>query len=122
QFITSRGLALVNVNYGGSTGYGRAYRDRLRGRWGEVDVNDSAAAARYLFQRGLVDSERLQIIGGSAGGYTTLLALGVTDVFTCGISEFGVADLVTFHEQTHKFESRYDEYLIGKWPDEIELY
>jgi dipeptidyl aminopeptidase/acylaminoacyl peptidase len=122
QFLTSRGIAAVDVNYGGSTGYGRAYRDRLRHNWGVVDVEDAAAAARHLADAGRVDPERMLITGGSAGGYTTLLALGVTDVFAAGISEFGVADLVSFHDDTHKFESRYDEYLIGPWPAERDLY
>ena len=122
QFFTSRGIGVVDVNYGGSTGYGREYRDRLRGRWGEVDVEDSAAAARYLAERGDVDPARVEITGGSAGGYTTLLALAIRDEFTAGTSQFGVADLVTFHEDTHKFESHYDEYLVGPWPAAIELY
>jgi dipeptidyl aminopeptidase/acylaminoacyl peptidase len=122
QFFTSRGIALVDLNYGGSTGYGREYRDRLRGRWGEVDVEDSAAAGRYLAERGDVDPARIEIFGGSAGGYTTLLALAVRDEFAAGTSYYGVADLATFHEDTHKFESRYDEYLIGPWPDAIDLY
>jgi dipeptidyl aminopeptidase/acylaminoacyl peptidase len=122
QFFTSRGIAFVDLNYGGSTGYGRDYQDRLRGRWGEVDVEDSAAAARYLADRGDVDPLRVEITGGSAGGYTTLLALAVRDEFGAGASYFGVADLVTFHAETHKFESHYDEYLIGPWPDAIELY
>jgi dipeptidyl aminopeptidase/acylaminoacyl peptidase len=122
QFLTSRGIAFVDVNYGGSTGYGRAYRDRLRHRWGEVDVNDAAAAATFLAESGRVDPARLLITGGSAGGYTALLAMGVSDVFAAGISEFGVADLVTFHEDTHKFESRYDDYLVGPWPEEKDLY
>ena len=87
-----------------------------------MDVEDAAAAARYLAETGRVDPERMLITGGSAGGYTTLLAMGVSDVFAAGISEFGVADLVTFHEDTHKFESRYDEYLIGPWPAQKELY
>ena len=122
QYFTSRGFAACDLNYGGSTGYGRAFRDRLRGRWGEVDVHDAEAAARALVQRGLVDPDRIVITGGSAGGYTTLMAMGVSDVFAAGISEFGVADLVTFHNDTHKFESRYDEYLVGKWPEEKERY
>jgi dipeptidyl aminopeptidase/acylaminoacyl peptidase len=122
QFFTSRGIGVVDLNYGGSTGYGREYRDRLRGRWGEIDVEDSAAAARYLAERGDADSARIEITGGSAGGYTTLLALAVRDEFAAGTSQFGVADLVTFHDDTHKFESHYDEYLVGKWPDEIDLY
>jgi dipeptidyl aminopeptidase/acylaminoacyl peptidase len=122
QFLTSRGIAVCDLNYGGSTGYGREFRDRLRRRWGEVDVHDSEAAARYLADRGLVDPERILITGGSAGGYTTLMAMGVSEVFAAGISEFGVADLVTFHDDTHKFESHYDEYLVGKWPDERDRY
>jgi dipeptidyl aminopeptidase/acylaminoacyl peptidase len=115
-------MAVVDLNYGGSTGYGREYRDRLRGRWGEVDVQDSAAVVRYLAERGDVDPARVEIDGGSAGGYTTLLALAIRDEFAAGTSYYGVADLVTFHEDTHKFESHYDEYLVGPWPDAIETY
>jgi dipeptidyl aminopeptidase/acylaminoacyl peptidase len=122
QLFTSRGIAVVDLNYGGSTGYGREYRDRLRGRWGEVDVEDSAAAVRYLAGRGDVDPTRVEVTGGSAGGYTTLLALAVRDEFSAGTSFYGVADLVTFHSETHKFESHYDEYLVGPWPAAIELY
>jgi dipeptidyl aminopeptidase/acylaminoacyl peptidase len=122
QFFTTRGLAVIDVNYGGSTGFGREYRDRLRGEWGVVDVEDSAAAARFLAERGDVDPARVEITGGSAGGYTTLLALAVSDEFAAGTSQYGVADLVTFHEDTHKFESHYDEYLVGPWPAAIELY
>jgi dipeptidyl aminopeptidase/acylaminoacyl peptidase len=122
QFFTSRGLAVVDLNYGGSTGYGREYRDRLRGRWGEVDVEDSAAAASYLSVRGYVDPTRVEITGGSAGGYTTLLALALRDEFAAGASHYGVADLVTFHEDTHKFESHYDEYLVGPWPEAVDVY
>jgi dipeptidyl aminopeptidase/acylaminoacyl peptidase len=122
QFFTTRGIGVVDVNYGGSTGYGREYADRLRGEWGIVDVEDSAAAARYLAERGDVDPARIEITGGSAGGYTTLLALAVRDEFAAGTSQFGVADLVTFHEDTHKFESHYDEYLVGPWPEAIETY
>ena len=122
QLFTSRGIAVVDLNYGGSTGYGREYRDRLRGRWGEVDVEDSAAAARYLGERGDADPERMQITGGSAGGYTTLMAMAVRDEFASGASYFGVADLVSFHDETHKFESHYDDYLVGPWPDTSDLY
>lgn len=122
QFFTTRGIAVVDVNYGGSTGYGREYRDRLRGQWGVVDVEDSAAAVRYLGERGDIDPARVEITGGSAGGYTTLLALAVRDEFAAGTSQFGVADLVTFHEDTHKFESHYDEYLVGPWPAAIDAY
>ena len=122
QFFTTRGIGVVDVNYGGSTGYGREYRDRLRGQWGIVDVEDSAAAARYFAERGDIDPARVEITGGSAGGYTTLLALAVRDEFAAGTSQFGVADLVTFHEDTHKFESHYDEYLVGPWPEAIDAY
>ena len=122
QLFTSRGFAVVDVNYGGSTGYGREYRDRLRGTWGEVDVEDSAAAARYLVERGDVDGTRVQIFGGSAGGYTTLLAMAVRDEFTVGVSYYGVADLVSFHSETHKFESHYDDYLVGPWPEAMDAY
>jgi dipeptidyl aminopeptidase/acylaminoacyl peptidase len=122
QFLTTRGIGVVDVNYGGSTGYGREYRDRLRHEWGVVDVEDSAAAARYLAERGDIDPARVEVTGGSAGGYTTLLALAVRDEFAAGTSQFGVADLVTFHEDTHKFESHYDEYLIGPWPAEVDTY
>ena len=122
QLFTSRGIAVIDLNYGGSTGYGREYRDRLRGTWGVVDVEDSAAAVRYLAERGDVDPARVQITGGSAGGYTTLMALAVRDEFASGASYFGVADLVTFHAETHKFESHYDDYLVGPWPEAIELY
>jgi dipeptidyl aminopeptidase/acylaminoacyl peptidase len=122
QYFTSRGIAFVDLNYGGSTGYGREYRDRLRGEWGVVDVEDSAASVRFLAERGDIDADRVEITGGSAGGYTTLLALAVRDEFAAGASYFGVADLVTFHEDTHKFESHYDEYLVGPWPEAIDLY
>jgi dipeptidyl aminopeptidase/acylaminoacyl peptidase len=122
QFFTSRGFAIADLNYGGSTGYGREYRDRLRGTWGVVDVEDSADAARYLSDRGDIDPTRIEITGGSAGGYTTLLALALRDEFAAGASYYGVADLVTFHEDTHKFESHYDDYLVGPWPDAIDVY
>jgi dipeptidyl aminopeptidase/acylaminoacyl peptidase len=122
QLFASRGLAVVDLNYGGSTGYGREYRDRLRGRWGEIDVEDSAAAARYLSARGDVDAGRIEISGGSAGGYTTLMAVAVRDEFAAGTSYYGVADLVSFHEETHKFESHYDDYLVGPWPEAIDVY
>ena len=122
QFFTTRGIGVVDLNYGGSTGYGREYRDRLRERWGEVDVEDSAAVVRHLAERGDIDPARVEITGGSAGGYTTLLALAIRDEFAAGASLFGVADLVTFHEDTHKFESHYDEYLVGPWPAAIDLY
>jgi dipeptidyl aminopeptidase/acylaminoacyl peptidase len=122
QLFTSRGIAVVDLNYAGSTGYGREYRDRLRGRWGEVDIEDSAAVVRFLADRGDIDPARVEITGGSAGGYTTLMAMAVRDEFSSGASYFGVADLVTFHDDTHKFESHYDEYLIGPWPAAKDVY
>jgi len=104
------------VNYRGSDGYGRAYRDALNGGWGVVDVDDATAAARYLAERGDVDPARMAIRGGSAGGYTTLACLAFRpEVFAAGISLFGIADLELIHEDTHKFESRYEEQLVGPW-------
>jgi dipeptidyl aminopeptidase/acylaminoacyl peptidase len=117
QFWTSRGFAVVDVNYGGSTGYGRAYRDLLKGQWGVVDVEDCVAAARFLADRGDVDPDRLAIRGGSAGGFTTLAALAFHDTFAAGVSKYGVADLAVLAQETHKFESRYLDGLIGPWPE-----
>jgi len=122
QFWTSRGFAVVDVNYGGSTGYGRAYRERLNGRWGIVDVDDCVNAARYLAGRGLADANRLAIRGGSAGGYTTLAALTFRDVFKAGASHFGVSDLEALATDTHKFESRYLDRLVGPYPERRDLY
>src|SRR5690606_25478984 len=122
QFWTSRGFAVVDVNYGGSTGYGREYRERLKGNWGIVDVADCVNAARYLAQQGEVDGERLATEGGSAGGYTTLCALTFTDVFSAGASYFGVADAAALARDTHKFESRYLDGLIGPYPEAEDLY
>jgi len=122
QFWTSRGFAVMDVNYGGSTGYGRAYRNRLRGRWGVVDVDDCVHAARYAVARGLADPRRLAIRGGSAGGYTTLCALAFRDVFHAGASYFGVSDLEAMHRETHKFESRYDHTLVGPYPARADLF
>jgi dipeptidyl aminopeptidase/acylaminoacyl peptidase len=122
QYWTSRGFAVVDVNYGGSTGYGRAYRERLKGKWGIVDVEDCMNAARYLERRGDVDGKRLAIRGGSAGGYTTLCALVFHNLFAAGASYFGVADLETLAQDTHKFESRYEEGLVGPYPQALELY
>ncbi len=122
QFWTSRGVAVVDVDYGGSTGYGREYRERLNGRWGVVDVDDCANAARYLVERALVDSSRMAITGGSAGGYTTLCALTFRDVFSAGASHYGVSDPAALAEDTHKFESRYLDCLIGPYPAERDLY
>ncbi|MCB0083152.1 MAG: S9 family peptidase, partial [Caldilineaceae bacterium] len=111
-----------DVNYGGSTGYGRAYRQRLNGQWGIVDVDDCVNAARYLVDRGQVDGNRLAIAGGSAGGYTTLSALTFRNVFRAGASHFGVADLELLAKDTHKFESRYLDNLIGPYPERRDLY
>jgi dipeptidyl aminopeptidase/acylaminoacyl peptidase len=122
QYWTSRGFAVVDVNYGGSTGYGREYRQRLNGNWGVVDVNDCANAARYLAKQGLADENRLIIRGGSAGGYTTLAALTFTNVFKAGASHFGIGDLEVFTGDTHKFESRYTFSLVGAFPEKRELY
>jgi dipeptidyl aminopeptidase/acylaminoacyl peptidase len=122
QHWTSRGFAVVDVNYGGSTGYGRSYRQRLNGRWGVVDVDDCVNAARYLAERGLVDGDRLAIRGGSAGGYTTLSALAFRDVFKAGASYFGVSDLEALTKDTHKFESRYLDRLVGPYPERRDLY
>ena len=117
QFWTSRGFAVADVNYRGSTGYGRAYRDRLKGNWGVVDVEDCANAARFLVTRGDVDPERLAIRGSSAGGFTTLAALTFHDLFRAGASLYGVGDLEALARDTHKFESRYLDSLVGPWPD-----
>ncbi len=122
QYWTSRGFAVVDVNYGGSTGYGRAYRERLKGQWGVVDVDDCVNAAKYLIQQGLVDGERLAIRGGSAGGYTTLCALTFRKFFKAGASYFGVSDLEALDKETHKFESRYNRSLIGPYPERRDLY
>jgi dipeptidyl aminopeptidase/acylaminoacyl peptidase len=113
QFWTSRGIAVLDVNYGGSTGFGRAYRDLLKEQWGVVDVEDCVAGARYLTDQGLVDRERLVIRGGSAGGLTTLCALAFHDVFKAGASYYGVSDLKGLDADSHKFESHYNEYLIA---------
>jgi dipeptidyl aminopeptidase/acylaminoacyl peptidase len=122
QFWTSRGYAILDVNYGGSTGYGRAYRERLVGRWGFVDVQDCANGAAAAGARGLADSRRLVVKGGSAGGYTTLRALTATDVFAAGISQYGVGDLEALALHTHKFESRYLDGLVGPYPETRAVY
>jgi dipeptidyl aminopeptidase/acylaminoacyl peptidase len=122
QYWTSRGFAIVDVNYGGSTGYGRPYRERLKGNWGIVDVEDCINAARYLEKRGDVDGKRMAIRGGSAGGYTTLCALVFHKVFAAGASYYGVADLETLARDTHKFESRYEDSMVGPYPEAAELY
>jgi dipeptidyl aminopeptidase/acylaminoacyl peptidase len=122
QLFTSRGYAVLDVDYGGSTGYGKDYRKRLEGQWGIVDVDDCVAGARYLVERGLVDGERLAIRGGSASGFTTLAALAFTDEFHAGCTYFGIGDLRAFVKDTHKFESRYLESLLGKWPEAKQVY
>ncbi|MGB3714068.1 MAG: prolyl oligopeptidase family serine peptidase, partial [Candidatus Promineifilaceae bacterium] len=121
QFWTSRGFAVLDVNYGGSTGYGREYRESLNGQWGIVDVDDCVNAARYLVERKLVDGKRMAIKGGSAGGYTTLAALAFRDFFQAGASYFGVSDIELLAKETHKFESRYMDKIVGSYPEEIEL-
>lgn len=122
QFFTSRGFAVLDVNYGGSSGYGRAYRQRLNKAWGIVDVNDCSKAALYVAGQGWVDSDRLAIRGGSAGGFTTLASLAFTDVFKAGASHYGVSNLEALAKETHKFESRYLDSLIGAYPEEQALY
>ena len=122
QFWTSRGYAVLDVNYGGSTGYGRPYRERLKGRWGFVDVDDCANGALAMVEQGLADRTRLVVKGGSAGGYTTLRALTATDVFTAGVSSYGVGDLEILARDTHKFESRYLDGLVGPYPEDRDVY
>lgn len=122
QYWTSRGFAVVDVNYGGSTGYGRSYRERLQGRWGIVDVDDCVNAVLYLAGLGEVDAERAAIRGGSAGGYTTLAALAFRDVFRAGASHYGVSDLEALAQDTHKFESRYLDGLVGPYPQRRDIY
>jgi len=122
QFWTSRGFAVLDVNYGGSAGYGRAYRERLNGAWGVVDVDDCVSGAASLVERGLADPERLVIRGGSAGGYTTLAALAFRSTFGAGVSYYGIGDLESMATDTHKFESRYLDTLVGPYPDARELY
>jgi len=122
QAFTSRGFAVVDVDYGGSTGYGRPFRDELRETWGQVDVDDCTAAALWLAEQGLVDRDRLAIRGGSAGGFTTLATLCFKDAFAAGTSFYGLGDLEVFTAVTHKFESRYMDYLVGPYPEEAERY
>ncbi|GAA4519258.1 prolyl oligopeptidase family serine peptidase [Brachybacterium paraconglomeratum] len=121
-YYTSRGLGVVVVNYGGSTGYGREYRDRLRGQWGVVDVQDTVAVMEHLVKEGIADGARLAIEGGSAGGWTTLACLTRTDAFAAGVSSFGVAELEKFRQDTHDFESRYIDGLVGPYPERRDLY
>jgi dipeptidyl aminopeptidase/acylaminoacyl peptidase len=122
QYWTSRGFAVMDVNYGGSTGYGRAYRQRLNGQWGVVDVHDCANGAHYLAAQDRVDGERLIIRGGSAGGYTTLAALTFQNIFRAGASHFGISDLETMTKDTHKFESRYLDTLVAPYPARRDVY
>jgi dipeptidyl aminopeptidase/acylaminoacyl peptidase len=122
-FFTSRGIAVVDVDYRGSTGYGRPYRDALKGQWGIADVDDCVAAARFLADRGSVDPARMAIRGGSAGGYTTLAALTFRpEVFAAGISHYGIADLELIHADSHKFEARYEESLVAPWGTGRQVY
>ncbi len=123
QYWTSRGFAVLDVNYGGSTGYGREYRQRLIGNWGIVDVDDCCNGALYLVEKGLADRDRLAIRGGSAGGYTTLACLTFRpEVFKAGASHYGLSELEVFVKDTHKFESRYLYSLVGKYPEQKDLY
>ena len=122
QYWTSRGFAILDVDYGGSTGYGKEYRRRLRGNWGVVDIDDVCAGALHMVRQGLADAKRLAIDGGSAGGYTTLGALAFKDVFTAGCSKYGIGDLTTLAGDTHKFESRYLDGLVGPFPETKPLY
>jgi len=122
QYWTSRGFAVIDVNYGGSSGYGRKYRDLLELNWGVVDVQDCENAARYLANNGLVDPQRMAITGGSAGGYTVLCVLTFGDVFQAGASHFGVSNVETLVADTHKFESRYGDKLTGPYPESKQVY
>lgn len=122
QYWCSRGFAVLDVNYRGSSGFGRAYRDSLKGQWGVVDVQDCVNGARYLVERGAVDGERLIIRGGSAGGFTTLCALAFYDVFRAGASYYGVSDLQSLDQDSHKFESHYNDYLIAPPPESQAIY
>jgi dipeptidyl aminopeptidase/acylaminoacyl peptidase len=122
QVFTSRGFAVVDVDYRGSSGYGRAYRRKLDGKWGVYDVDDCVAAARFLAERGDVDPARMAIRGGSAGGYTTLCALTFHDVFAAGASYYGVGDLEALARDTHKFESRYIDGLVAPYPERMDVF
>jgi dipeptidyl aminopeptidase/acylaminoacyl peptidase len=122
QLFTSRGYALLDVDYGGSTGYGKDYRKRLEGEWGIVDVDDCVAGAEWLAAEGLVDGNRMAIRGGSASGFTTLAALAFRKTFRAGTTYFGIGDLRAFVKDTHKFESRYLESMVGPWPETMQRY
>ena len=122
QYWTSRGIAVLDVNYGGSTGFGRDFRERLKDNWGIVDVDDCANGAKYLVAQAQVDGDRLMITGGSAGGYTTLCALTFRDTFSAGASHYGVSDAEALAKETHKFESRYLDGFMGPYPEKREVY
>jgi dipeptidyl aminopeptidase/acylaminoacyl peptidase len=123
QYWTTRGFAVADVNYGGSSGYGRPYRERLNGQWGIVDVEDAVNAARYLVAQGKADRHRLIIRGGSSGGYTALAALVFhPGVFKAAASYYGISDLEVLQQDTHKFEARYSEILVGPYPQARDLY
>jgi len=122
QYWTSRGFAVLDVDYGGSSGYGRLYRQRLNDAWGIVDVDDCCNGARWLAQQGRVDGKRMAIRGGSAGGYTTLAALTFRQVFSAGASHYGIGDLEVLARDTHKFESHYTDSLVGPYPARKDLY
>lgn len=122
QWWTSRGFAVLDVNYQGSTGFGRAYREALNGQWGVIDVQDCIAAVEHVITQGLADASRCVIRGSSAGGLTVLMALAMSDVFAAGCSLYGVTDLRALAEETHKFESRYLDRLIGPYPEQESLY
>jgi len=122
QYWTSRGIAVLDVNYGGSTGFGRTYRERLHRNWGVVDVDDCISGAKFVIEQGWADAKRIVISGGSAGGYTTLAALAFHDFFQGGASHYGVSDVAALARDTHKFESRYLDWLIGPYPEDEALY
>jgi dipeptidyl aminopeptidase/acylaminoacyl peptidase len=122
QFWTSRGFAVFDVNHRGSTGYGRSFRKKLYPNWGLVDIEDVANAAKWLAEEGYVDGEKLAIRGGSAGGYTVLAALAFQNVFKAGTSYYGISDLEILAQDTHKFESRYPDQLIGPYPASRDVY
>ncbi|HAQ04066.1 MAG TPA: peptidase [Acidimicrobiaceae bacterium] len=121
-YWTSRGFGVADVDYRGSTGYGRSFRNRLRNSWGLADVEDCVSVAKYLVEQKKVDKNKLAIKGGSAGGFTVLAALTFHDTFTAGASRYGIADLAILAKDTHKFESRYLDRLVGKWPEDEETY
>jgi len=122
QFWTSRGFAILDVNYSGSTGFGRDYRDRLKGRWGVIDVQDCISGAVSMGTQRFADPARLAIRGGSAGGFTVLAAITTSEVFNAGISRYGIADLEALAKDTHKFESRYLDSLVGPYPEDRSVY